>query len=107
MARTKDASVWTLVRLTSAVLFWMSICALGLFLATLAGIYETSYEPWQFLNAKPRFWTGARITFHAVLWGSVYAYATRKESKSTWKHDEAPVAPGTGSSSGLRTGSRR
>lgn len=88
------SSMWALIRFLSALLLAFSLCFAALFVATLAGIYETSYGPWQFLNAQPRVWTGAQIGFQTVLWACVYAYASRR------------VPGGSRSSSKLNSGTR-
>ena len=82
MTRTGHSG-WNAVKLASAVLFAFSLCFAGLFVATLMGIYRTSWPAWQFLNAEPKWPTGAQILFHCALWLCVYLLASKRVNDSS------------------------
>lgn len=67
-----------LLKLASGVLFAFSLGFIGLFVATMTGLYKSSYPGWQFLHSEPRFWTGAQLLFKAALWLCLYIFASRK-----------------------------
>jgi hypothetical protein len=74
----KKQSRWLLLKLVSGVLFVFALGFIGLFVATLTGLYKSTYRGWQFLNSEPGFWTGAQLLFKAALWLCLYVFASRK-----------------------------
>jgi hypothetical protein len=77
MARSNKPT-WVLLKLVAGIFFTLSLCFLGLFIATFTGVYVTSQPTWQFLNSENRVLTGVQLVFWAALWLWLYTCASRK-----------------------------
>jgi hypothetical protein len=83
-------TIWNLLKLVAGVNFILAGCCIGLFIATLAGVYKTSYEPWQFLNAEPRIWVGCQLVLHAAFWLAAYYFCDARLKAALKKLNSLP-----------------